>query len=108
MGRLIYFSHARPYTTFAVSMVSQFMHGPRLAHFEAVYRILIYLKVTPGNGILFKKHGHLHVEVYTNANWAGSTTYRRSTPIHCSFVRGNLITWKSEEQSVVARSSAEA
>ncbi|RVW47145.1 Retrovirus-related Pol polyprotein from transposon RE1 [Vitis vinifera] len=31
-------------TTFLVSMVSQFMHGPGLEHFEVVYRILRYLK----------------------------------------------------------------
>ena len=59
VGRLVYLSQAHTDTTFAVSMVSQFMHAPRLAHFEAVYRILGYLKVTPGKGILFKKHGHL-------------------------------------------------
>ncbi|RVW26484.1 Retrovirus-related Pol polyprotein from transposon RE2 [Vitis vinifera] len=43
-----------------------------------------------------------------NADWAGSVTDRRSTSGYCSFVWGNLVTWRSKKQSVVARSSAEA
>ena len=35
-------------------------------------------------------------------------TDRRSTSGYCSFVLGNLVTWRSKKQSVVARSSAEA
>ena len=33
---------------------------------------------------------------------------QRSTSGHCSFVGGNLVTWRSKKQNVVARSSAEA
>jgi hypothetical protein len=35
--------------TFAVSVISQFMHAPGPTHFEVVFRILRYLKGTPGN-----------------------------------------------------------
>lgn len=108
VGKLIYLSHTRPDIAFAVSMVSQFMHSPGAKHFEAVYRILRYLKGTPGRGLLLKKHKHLKVEVYTDADWAGSVTDRRSTSGYCSFVGGNLVTWRSKKQNVVARSSAEA
>lgn len=37
VGRLIYMSHTRPAITFAVNVVSQFMHSPGQKHFEAVY-----------------------------------------------------------------------
>ena len=33
---------------------------------------------------------------------------QRSTSGHCSFVGGNLVTWRSKKQNVVARSSVEA
>jgi len=53
--RLVYLSHTRPDIALAVNMVSQFMHSPRSEHVGVVYRILKYLKGTPGRGLLLKK-----------------------------------------------------
>ncbi|KAH9769755.1 reverse transcriptase Ty1/copia-type domain-containing protein [Citrus sinensis] len=108
VGKLIYLSHTRPDIAFAVSMVSQFMHSNCEEHFEAVFRILRYLKATPGKGLFFGKNQQRGIEVYTDADWAGSITDRRSTSGYCTFIWGNLVTWRSKKQSVVARSSAEA
>ncbi|KAL6328692.1 hypothetical protein AAG906_003378 [Vitis piasezkii] len=46
--------------------------------------------------------------VYTDADWAGAVDDKRSTSGYFTFVGGNLVTWKSKKQNVVARSSAEA
>uniref|UniRef100_A0A2N9GKU7 Uncharacterized protein n=1 Tax=Fagus sylvatica TaxID=28930 RepID=A0A2N9GKU7_FAGSY len=67
-----------------------------------------YLKSASGKGLMLYKNGHLEVEGYTDADWAGSITDRRSTSGYCTFVGGNLVTWRSKKQSVVARSSAKA
>ncbi|KAL5546306.1 hypothetical protein UlMin_005993, partial [Ulmus minor] len=75
---------------------------------DAVERILRYLKSAPGKGLLFTKHNHLKIEGYTDADWAGSADNRRSTSGYFTFVGGNLVTWRSKKQPVVARSSAEA
>jgi hypothetical protein len=108
VGRLIYLSHTRPDIAFAVSVVSQFMHDPRTHHMDAVVRIIRYLKGNPGRGLLYKSNGNLQVECYTDADWAGSLDDRRSTSGYCTFVGGNLVTWRSKKQNVVARSTAEA
>lgn len=50
----------------------------------------------------------MSVESFTDADWAGDINDRRSTSGYCTFVWGNLVTWRSKKQSVVARSSAEA
>ena len=68
VGRLIYFSHTRPSIAFVVSMVSQFMNSPSPDHFDAVYKILRYSRGTPGKGLIFKKHDHLQVEAYIDAD----------------------------------------
>jgi hypothetical protein len=101
VGKLIYLAHTRPDLAYAVSVVSQFMHDPRVRHMEAVNRILQYLKATPGRGILFKRGGSLTMEAYTDADYAGSLSDRRSTTGYCTFLCGNFVTWRSKKQSVV-------
>ncbi|RVW23313.1 Retrovirus-related Pol polyprotein from transposon RE1 [Vitis vinifera] len=71
---------------------------------------LIYLSHTrPDIGFAVSaKTENRDTEVYSDADWAGNIIDRRSTSGYCSFVWGNLVTWRSKKQSVVARSSAEA
>ena len=64
--------------------------------------------MTPGKGLLYKKNDTRDVEVFSDADWAGDVLDRRSTSGYCSYVWGNLMTWKSKKQFVVSRSSAEA
>ena len=108
VGRLIYLCHTRPDITYAVSVVSRYMHNPRSAHMDAVYRILRYLKSCPRKGLWFKRNGHLNVEGYCDADWASCQDDRRSTSGYCTFVGGNLVSWRSKKQPVVSRSTAEA
>lgn len=61
-------------------------------HMEATYRVLRYLKGCLRKGMLYKGHGHLHVEIYTAANWVTSLTDCRSTSSYCSFVGEKMVT----------------
>ena len=108
VGKLNYLTITRPDISFAVSVVSQFMQNPRISHWDAVLRIVRYLKGAPGRGLLYKPRGKLEVVGYTDADWAGSVNDKRSITGYCTFLGGNLVTWKSKKQTVVARSSAEA
>ncbi|XP_075498838.1 uncharacterized protein LOC142537165 [Primulina tabacum] len=108
VGKLIHLSHTRPDIGFAVSCVSQFMHSPSETHMRALYRILRYLKGNPGRGLLFRRSKSRDIQMFVDADYAGSPIDRRSTSGYCSFVWGNLVTWRSKKQNVVARSSAEA
>ena len=84
------------------------MNNPTEEHIEVVNRILRYLKMTPGKSLLYKKNDARNVEIFSDVDWAGDISDKRSTSGYCSYVWRNLVTWRSKKQSVVARSSAEA
>ncbi|XP_019055169.1 PREDICTED: uncharacterized protein LOC109115492 [Nelumbo nucifera] len=79
VGKLIYLSLTRPDIAYAMHVVSQFMHSPKIPHMKAVERILRYLKTCPGKGILLRKNNRIEIEAYTDADWAGSVGDRKST-----------------------------
>nr|KYP62702.1 Copia protein [Cajanus cajan] len=108
VGKLIYLSHTRPNIAYAVSVVSQFMHDPRERHMQAVDKILQYLKSSLGNGLLFKRKDTLTMKIYTDADYAGSITDRKSTSGYCVFLGDSLVMWRSKKQDRVSRSSEEA
>ncbi|KAE8703466.1 NO-associated protein 1 [Hibiscus syriacus] len=85
--------------------------------FQRLVGKLIYLSLTrpditfpktPGHGLMFKKTQDRTVKIFTDFSWAGDLTEKRSTSGYCTFVWGNLTTWRSKKQSVVSRSSTEA
>ena len=73
VGKLNYLTMTRLDFSYPVSVVSQFMISPCDSHWEAVVRILRYIKSAPGKGLLFEDQGHEHIIGYTNADWAGIT-----------------------------------
>jgi hypothetical protein len=87
VGKLIYLAHTGLDISHAVSVVSRYMHDPRVSHWKVVYQILRYLKVCPGKGMLFGKKRHMRIKVYTDADWARCLNDRKSTTMHCAFVR---------------------
>ena len=97
VGRLIYLAHTRPDIAYSVSVISQFMHDPREPHLQAANKVLHYLKGNLGKGILFKKNNTLPLQAYIDADYAGSIVDRRSTTGHCTFLGGNLVTWRSKK-----------
>jgi Reverse transcriptase (RNA-dependent DNA polymerase) len=69
VGKLIYLCHTRHDISFAVNVVSRYMHDLRKGHMDAVYHILRYLKSAPGKGLIFRKNGHMNIEGYCDSDW---------------------------------------
>uniref|UniRef100_A0A2N9EDK6 Reverse transcriptase Ty1/copia-type domain-containing protein n=1 Tax=Fagus sylvatica TaxID=28930 RepID=A0A2N9EDK6_FAGSY len=105
---VVYLIVIRPDISYAVHQVSQFMFAPRSTHYAAVLRILRYLKGTLFHSLHFSAQSPLTLRAYSDADWAGDPTDRRSTTGYCFLLGSSLISWRSKKQSVVARSSTEA
>ncbi|KAK9093200.1 hypothetical protein Syun_028111 [Stephania yunnanensis] len=108
LGALQYLTYTRPDLSFIVNKLSQFQQHPTDLHWAAVKRVLRFLKSSLATGIVFRPAFSLSIEVFTDSDWAGDVDDRRSTSGVCVLLGGNLITWYSKKQSVVARSSTEA
>lgn len=84
------------------------MHDPRDPHFTALKRILRYIKGTIDHGLQLNKSSITDLVDYSDADWAGCPSTRRSTSGYCVFLGDSLISWSSKRQHTVSRSSAEA
>jgi hypothetical protein len=105
LGKLIYLCYTRHDISFVVNVVSRYMHDPKKGHMDAVYHILRYLKNALGKGLIFRKNGHMNIEDYCDSDWASCQDDMRSTSGYCMFVGGNLVSWQSKKQPVIARST---
>ncbi|CAM8886635.1 unnamed protein product [Rhodiola kirilowii] len=108
VGKLIYLTISGPDICFAVNKVSQHMQAPKMHHWHMVERVLRYLKGSPGQGIWMGCSGSTEIVGYCDADCVGDRVDRKSTTGFCTFIGGNLVTWKSKKQKVISCSSAEA
>ncbi|XP_062005604.1 uncharacterized mitochondrial protein AtMg00810-like [Rosa rugosa] len=109
VGSLQHLTITRPDIAFAVNMMSQFMSQPRVPHLIAAKCILLYVKGTLGHGLLFTPQRQpVNLSAYSDVDWAGCPTTRRSTSGYLMYLGSNLISWCSKKQTTIARSSAES
>ncbi|GKA93508.1 ribonuclease H-like domain-containing protein [Tanacetum coccineum] len=107
-GSLQYLTFTRPDITYAVQQVCLYMHDPREPHFSALKRILRYVQGTLDYGLQLFSSTTDSLIAYSDADWAGCPTTRRSTSGYCVFLGNNLLSWSSKRQPTLSRSSAEA
>ena len=108
VGTLQYLTLTRPDLSYSVNYVSQFMHAPTVAHLKLVHRILRYLKGTISTGLHLTSHTTLTLFAFSDADWAGCPTTRRSTTGYSTFLGSNIISWCAKKQHTISRSSTEA
>jgi hypothetical protein len=108
VGSLLYAAlGTRPDIATAVGVVSRFSSNPGPTHWTAVKRIFRYLRGTPNYGITL---GGQDTELngYSDADWAGDVSTRKSTSGYVFFCGNSPISWRSRLQKTVALSTCEA
>ena len=108
IDKLLYLSHTRPDISYSINVLSQFMHSPRRSHFQADLQVLRYLKGATGIGLTFMKTDKLDLILYIDFDYAGSLIDHRFVMGYNTILVGNLVTWRSEKQSVISKSSKKA
>lgn len=107
VGALQYLTFTRPDIAYAVQQCCLFMHNPREPHFNALKRIIRYVKHTISHGLHLYPSAPSQLVTYTDADWAGCPDTRWSTFGYFVFLGNNLVSWSSKRQATVSRSSAE-
>ena len=79
VGGLQYLTLTRPDIAFAVNKVCQYLAQPTDVHWEAVKRILRYVKGTMNTGLRIRRSPSNSISMFTDADWAGCVDDRRST-----------------------------
>ncbi|GKD54334.1 putative zinc finger, CCHC-type containing protein, partial [Tanacetum coccineum] len=76
VGALQYLTITRPDLSYAVNQVSEFRHPPTQDHFQAVKRILRYVKGTLSYGLSFDHSPKPSLVGYSDADWGHCTETR--------------------------------
>jgi hypothetical protein len=103
----------RPDLAYSISTLGKFSSAPIMGHHSALKRVIRYLKQTTDVGILYDgstldPEGFPELVCYTDSDWAGDRSDRRSTGGYVFLLLGGAVSWKSKKQGVVATSTAEA
>ena len=108
VGSLVYLIVTRPEISYAVHQVSQYLSAPQSTHYAAVLRIFRYLKGTLFHGLFYSAQSPLVLCAFSDSDWVGDPTDRRSTTGYCFLLGSSLVSWQSKKQTLVVRSSIEA
>jgi hypothetical protein len=106
IGSLMYLVNTRPDICFAVNTLSQFMVEPRRVHSVAVKHVLRYLFGMVYYGLDYHRGDGVCLVGYTDSDWAGCFSDRKSTSGCCFGLGSAVVSWFSRKQKSVALSLA--
>ncbi|KAG8735428.1 hypothetical protein FRC10_010611, partial [Ceratobasidium sp. 414] len=92
----------------AAAFLARFSANPGRKHWQALKRVLAYLRHTLDHGITYRRDGNTEVHGYTDADHSGCLDTARSTSGYVFLLAGGAVTWSSKRQTVVSESTLEA
>jgi hypothetical protein len=108
IGSLMYIMNCtRPDLAYSISRLSRYSSNPSKDHWNALVRVLKYLKHTINYGLHYTKYPPV-LEGYSDANWISGSTESKSTSGYVFTLGGAAVSWKSSKQTCIARSTMES
>ena len=108
IGSLMFLmNYTRLDIAYVVSRLSRYTHNPSRNHWDALRRVLKYLKGTIDWGLYFVGYPTV-LEGYCDANWVSDNDEVNSTSGYVFTLCGAAISWKSAKQTCIARSTMES
>ncbi|XP_028106997.1 uncharacterized protein LOC114306043 [Camellia sinensis] len=107
VGALQYLTITHPNISLAVNHSCQHMHSPTVGHFAEVKRLLHFVKGTIRHCLTYSPNS-FDIHAYSDSNWAGDVSDRKSTSGYCIFLGSNLVSWSAKKRATVSRSSTKA
>jgi hypothetical protein len=108
IGSLTYMTNTRLDICFALNTLSQFLVEPKSFHLVAAKHVMRYLKGTLHFGLSYNRDHDFKLSGYTDSDWAGSVSDKKSTSGCCFILGSAMISWQSRKQSSIALSTNEA
>ena len=110
IGSLMYLAMAtRPDISYTVSYLSRFQNGYDNSHWQAVKRLLAYLKGSINLGLEYRSNKEpINLIGYSDSDYAGCLETRRSTSGYVFIMAGASVTWASRRQELVTLSTTES
>eukprot|EP00271_Cylindrocystis_brebissonii_P021026 TRINITY_DN732_c0_g1_i3.p1 TRINITY_DN732_c0_g1~~TRINITY_DN732_c0_g1_i3.p1 ORF type:complete len:1491 (-),score=166.73 TRINITY_DN732_c0_g1_i3:1047-5519(-) len=109
VGSLMYLMCVtRPDLAYPIGLLSQFLENPGQAHWDAAMYVLRYVKGTADYYIEYSGNSFRTPHGFCDASFAEDMTDRCSFGGHFFTVAGGVISWRSQKQGTVARSTSES
>jgi hypothetical protein len=102
IGSLMYLTNTEIDICFDVNTLSKFLVDPRHVHLVVAKHVMRYLKGKLDCGLSYDGDHDFRLSDYTDSDWAGSVSDRKSTSGCCFSLGSSMISWKSRKKSSIS------
>ena len=90
---------------FVIGVLGKYQSNLEIEHWRMVKKALRYLQGTKGLMLTYRRSDSLHIEGYSDSDFAGDVDDRKSTSGYVFTLVGGAISWKNSKQTVIASST---
>nr|XP_016436195.1 PREDICTED: uncharacterized mitochondrial protein AtMg00810-like [Nicotiana tabacum] len=93
IGSILYLTASRPDIVFSICKCARFQSPPKESHLTALKRIIRYLIGTTELGLWYAHSNNFDLKGFSDANFVGDRTDKKSTSGTCQLSGNALISW---------------